>query len=1402
MKDEKKRKWGVWKLILPLILCMYSAVYAAGQEQIRVTADRWIDYPHYWGVYGTRFYTAHTADGEKRAYCMEPDKNSVPEGAYTAEMIEGNDELRAALYYGYGGPGQSQYIDTVEYQGLGECSVEDAKYVLTHLAASYFYDPEHAFHNMDAGDIANSGVWDFIHWLENREVPSVSSRFSKSSLTAYCEQGTNFQRTDGMEYLSEDSENQIVISCPQGVKLHNESTGAVGTGQVTVKAGERFYFSAPLTIVSSLGEVWTADAMTGNRDGRWEAMKIPAASGEYQVSGYGCYSKIHTEPIQFQVRFIALGNLEIQKKDQETGKSSPQGKGSLQGAVYTVYQGQERIGSIETDQNGYGTLEKIPAGTYTVKETKAPLGYELDPKTYTVEILTKAENQTVLLVSEEKPIKVKIKIRKTDDDTGQAAAQGKGSLKGAEYTVYAGENIGTLKKDTVVGKIVTGEDGTGSIENLLPGNYYIQETKASPGYFLDKTKYEITFPLDGSKTEAELASREKPVKGSIEVQKADAETKENKPQITSTTFEGVVYGIYAEENIGTIKKGEKVTEIVTDKNGRGKAENLLWGTYRVKEIKAPEGYLPDEKEYTAEIPQAAEGSTSLRVLLNSYDKPIRGDVAITKFLKEKEGENASKKPGEGIQFTFTEVGNEKNQVTVTTDKNGYATTKNEKYPDGRLLYGTYQVKESKVPEGYAGVTPFEVTISENQQSLYYILENREILCPVKIIKTAEDTGKVIAQQGTQFKIQKKIQEKWQDQEFVVSMYPKETRQTVFETDESGSFYLPEKLNAGLYRVVEVKAPKGYALSKVPLEFSVYNGMELEKGLEIRFADKVQMGRILLEKKDKDTGSGVGEGFTFSVTAGEDIYTKDGTLRLKKGKEADRITTDEEGKAETKELYPGKYLLKEEETGEFYAGSEEVYEVVLKAEEAEEKFQIPYSVENSKTKIKIRKTENESSDKVLENAEFRLYTEEPADTGRLLITDDKGEITVEDLLHDTVYYLVETKAPEGYVRDETIHKIQVDEKGWIEGKERYCLNLENAPVQVEISKKDEETKKELSDAILELLDENGKTVRQWKTTEKPEIIKCLKPGKYVLREKQAPKGYETASEIAFEVKETQEVQKVEMKDAYLKGKIVIKKQDKETKEILGAGFQFEIRAAEDIRTPAKEKIWKKGDLIETIVTDENGIAQSQELFPGKYQIKEVMSGEYYAVDESIKEAEIRLSEKNEVRDRILEMDNSRTTFYLEKTDAETKEPLEKVVFAVVEKEALKGEKATRENIEKYGQIFSTDKQGKIQMQDMKHGTSWYLTEIKSREGYSLDTTVYEFQVDEKGQIHQKSEFVLAVSNKKEIPEVVKTEGKQETKKQEIKTETVKTGDKSMPAVFLVLGIASAACIAVSVKYRRK
>lgn len=1226
MEKKREKKRMVRGLLFLLLFCICSSwVQGAGGDQVIVNNERGMKYPSAWGKHATHYYTVTTDKGEFIAYCLEPARGQIPSGGYAQEELVGNDDLGAALYYGYGGPGQGEYLDQVQFTDLGSTSEEDAKYILSHLAVSYFYDPSDAFYGMSQEQIENTGVMEFIHWLEGKKPPSINSWFSQEEIQASFDKEQGVQRTETMEYLSDREDNQLTIPCPEGVILHNQTTGEEGTGEVTVKAGDSFYFSAPLDIGNTVGEVWKAEDLKGNQDGSWKVMKIPSA-GEHQDSGYGFYSQDKAGTIGFQIHWIAPVTLELQKLDAETGEPSPQGKGSIEGA---------------------------------------------------------------------------------------------------EYTVYAAEDIGGWKKDTPIGKILTDAEGRGSLSGLFPGKYHVKETKAPTGYFLDGSVYEIDLTENLQEKICSIVSKEKPVRGSIELYKTDKETGGNAPQVHGTSFAGTVYEILADEDIGALKKGEKAGEIITDEKGYGRSEELLMGRYRVKEIKAPQGYLPDQEEYVVEIPQDREGGADLVVKVKSKEQPIRGDLSITKFLQENDGDSEKKKPGEGIGFTITEVGNEHNSLTITTDENGLATTRDPRYPEGRLLYGTYRITETKTPSAYTPIQPFTVTISQENQSLYFIIENQEVLCPLTVVKIAEDTGKVIARAGTSFKIQKKMGEKWEDQEFLVSLYPQELRQTIFETDETGSFHLPQKLKAGQYRLVEIRPPMGYGKNTEPLEFTVENGMADAHGLELRFSDKPQTGRLKIRKLDEDTGKAVGEGFVFSIKAAEDIMTADGTLRSSKGEEVDKIATDAEGKAVSRELYPGNYLVEELQVGEYYGIEKEGWQIRVEADSTEENFVVDIELKNKKTQVEIIKTEEGKEDVFLEGARFRLYREKELgpeelenlgevlpEKGQQIITDQKGKAIIEDLEHDQTYYLVEEQAPEGYLRSTQIYDFHVDEQGLIQGNRKKTIEISDRP---------------------------------------------------------KPKGY-----------------------------ISVIKKDSSSKENLGEGFSFEIHAAQDIFSYTGERMYKEGDLVEVISTDKNGIAKSTELFPGKYLVGESRSGEYYALDKRKYETEIQATEDGQIHNGEIEIENEKTSFFIEKKEKEQGKPMEQVVFAVAaqedwEKEAGKKAEVDRELLEKYGKRLTTDQEGRAWLQELKHNSTYYVTELQTREGYLLDETIYSFQVDEKGWIQGKSDHTLKLVNEKK-PEEGKTS--LETKS------PVRTGDESSLTFWgIVLGFSVAALLILVGKQRK-
>ena len=286
-------------------------------------------------------------------------------------------------------------------------------------------------------------------------------------------------------------------------------------------------------------------------------------------------------------------------------------------------------------------------------------------------------------------------------------------------------------------------------------------------------------------------------------------------------------------------------------------------------------------------------------------------------------------------------------------------------------------------------------------------------------------------------------------------------------------------------------------------------------------------------------------------------------------------------------------------------------------------------------------------------------------------------------------------------------------------------------------------------------------------------------------------------MRLEIKDTPEIQKEEMKDEYLKGNLQITKKDKENKETLGAGFVFVLTAAEDICTPEGKTVWKKGDFVQEFSTDESGIACARDLFPGKYQVYEKISGEYYAVEQEKYDAVIQITKENTGKDCALTIYNEKTKLMLEKTDSVKKAPMEQVEFAFAEADRTQKEMSREEVLEK-GIRRTTDKEGKICLSKLKHGKAYFLTEVKTREGYILDKTVYRAEVDEQGLINKEKRKVLKLENK---PAVAKEQPKTEKPKPE-KTKTVKTEDESRSVLFLLLGAGGAGVFLAAAKGRKK
>ena len=628
------------------------------------------------------------------------------------------------------------------------------------------------------------------------------------------------------------------------------------------------------------------------------------------------------------------------------------------------------------------------------------------------------------------------------------------SLKGAVFGVYSPGAQAPLYE------ITTDENGYGLIEELPIGTYEIAEIKSPEGFALDKARYTVTVG-DGEVCRYRCVDQAQNHPLETVLIKIDSETGEQSAQgsgsLAGAEFEVKWYAGYYESDpaadgitarkswiLRTDDKGRlllsdeaKVSGDEFFRNSSGEI-TLPLGTAVIRETKAPEGYLLNDEVLVRQITPSGDGATD--TLYQTPEVPeqvIRGDLQIVKFLGSEDDEEDQKTPLEGIVFTVTsKTTGEK--IRITTDENGYASTARGDGERGGLVFDTYVVSETETPEGLEPVGDFEITISEEGSTLYYILENREILSPVRLIKTDAETGRTVPLAGAGFRLLDAEKEPI----IMEVRYPSGEACEIFYTDESGSLVLPEKLPPGTYYFQEAEAPYGYLLEEGLLEFTITEGHDWEEPFTVVFPDRPAKGRICIEKTDAETGEPLA-GTVFEIRAGEDITAPDGTILLGAGETAGTLTTGEDGRAQSDELFLGKYEITETAQTPGYVRSTDVYEAELVyKDQTTPVVTETVKISNAPTVLVIDKKES-SSEKRLEGAEFTVRTKDGAaeEFCETYTTDENGRIEIRGLLPGE-YYVQETKAPEGYLADVRVFSVTVDETGRIDGEERAVITVEN------------------------------------------------------------------------------------------------------------------------------------------------------------------------------------------------------------------------------------------------------------------------------------------------------------------------------------------------------------------------
>lgn len=818
-----------------------------------------------------------------------------------------------------------------------------------------------------------------------------------------------------------------------------------------------------------------------------------------------------------------------------------------------------------------GVTNMVHYATAAVQGSWAPEIHEnLDR--YQVYIAYNDQQDIVWL--EEQP-KGNVQLQKVSAQTDITEGNFCYSLEGAVYGVYT--DAGCTAQ---AGELVTDASGKSGLLSVNAGTYYVKEKTPPRGYALDGTVYRVD--VQAGQT-AQVSVKDIPQKNPVEVllKKYDGEMdfqeEGNAPQGAASlagaefTFrfytgdydsleklEGVSPArtwVFRSDDRGFVSTQEEYfvegDPVWRDGNG---GFFLPLGTVTIQETKAPQGYNLNSETQLVRVTPEGTGEQVQTYQTPAFEEDvIRGDLELIKVYQNEEEKEDVLEGIEGVEFTLTSRTTGQEVLRIVTDREGKATTRSEDYPRGRLVYDTYLVTETKTPEGYNPVKPFEVEISEENVTVSGIYrQDTLITSPIQVLKVDASTGKTIPAAGTEFQ----LLDADRNVVTMTSHYPEYQVYETFVTDEEGRFTFPEKLKYGTYYLREVKAPKGYLLNGEELAFTVEEDKDWGSPLTVRFADENAMGRISIDKYEEGKEEYLA-GTEFEIQAAEDIVTPDGTVRLKKGELAGTLTTGNET-AVSEELFLGKYTVRETRQVPGFALPEKAFQVELKyKDQTTPVVEEHLTVYNEPTSLVLLKYEKGSEEKTaLAGVRFKVWlkqdeaveeeavmgedtvTEEDAvDPGYTLEeiyeTDEEGRIEIPYLLPDSTYCIQEAETLPGYIPDGTVHEVYVDAQGRIEGGAVCVMKFENDYTKLRVSKLDGGNRQYLPGAGLKLerVLESGERelVESWTSGKEEKKFDRLEPGEYVLTEEQAPEGYEKAEPVSFTLKETGEEQKVEMLD---------------------------------------------------------------------------------------------------------------------------------------------------------------------------------------------------------------------------------------------------------------------------------
>ena len=1031
----------------------------------------------------------------------------------------------------------------------------------------------------------------------------------------------------------------------------------------------------------------------------------------------------------------------VEKQDEET-------KNPLSGGIYGLYAAEDikvdgktvvpkgtLIEKATTGADGKASYKaELPINySYSIREIQAPELYlrnSEDTYTFTFKFTNdKEEKVNFSHTFTNKRVNATIDLVKEDSETGNSA-QGDAVFEGAIYGLYAREDInhpdgrsGVLyKKDEQVATLTTDKEGKASVSNLYLGKYYLKEITPPVGYLLDEEEHDVNCDYEGDQ---------------VETVKRNTVSKED---VIKQPFQ-------------LIKAADN------DKTDADLLKGAGFSAYLISSLTVKDD--------------------------GSYDFTNATPIVLT----------------------------EDGKTEMFTDERGYACS----IP---IPYGRYIVRETTTPHNFMPVDDFIVTVTENSSTpqVWRVLLDDEFKAKLKIVKQDDETKQPVLLANTEFKVYDLDAKKYVEQ---VTTYPNTVVHKSYFTDENGYLILPESLKCGNYRIEEVSAPDGYTQNTQYVEIKVDKNtayqMDSVSGdaiITVTYENHPVKGKLVIHKSGETLKSFKKdfvyeetslEGAEFEIYAAEDIFTPDhqvdeqGNRHVIYAKDTlvKTVTTDKNGEAVIKDLPLGKYRVKETKTPAGFVLNPDSQEVSFiykdqNTPEIEEKLE--FSNERQKVELSVEKQDAETG-KALKGATFGLYNKEAISSGDKVIvkadtllqeitSNEKGKAAFTLDLPLGRYYVKELQAPAGYVSSDEILEFDATYQGQDVKTIKLKSVKKNQPTTVEVTKADITTGTELDGASMSVLDKDGNVIDSWTSVkDSPHVIKRLQVGKtYILREELAPYGYLRATDVEFTISDTAEVQKVKMEDEVPVARLLVNKKGEfldsvslldNAKGMIEHLFNyvtgnltdvtFNVYAAEAIRAAdgVSADYYAADELVGSITTDGNGIAQMDNLPLGRYYIVEKETAHGYVLDNEPRYVDLTYRDQDTpLVTYSADWQNARQRVQVEvlKKEKDSDKVLSGAIFGLYAADDIVSSKgkvllAKDTLIE----LKTTDEEGKIRfVADLPVDSRYYIKELSAPDGYVTDQEPQEFTFEYQGSGTSVAEYAFTFEDEQTTVELSKAD----------------------------------------------